>query len=445
MPNNAQLELNAVHQLMLGKNPELLVKIESDMFGNDDIKSLFNLIKRFYVEKGTWIGWDVLNGIVTKAARSQERADYLLKLILKIRDRETEGLSDDDILQELTDFKNLRTVMDVSEELIQAVEQKDAAKVTALYKKGYEKICLSGTVEEESDLGRMSGEDIEYIFRKTGFSDIDSRSGFAEGDLVLLGGESGAGKSTLAHCIGMHNYKNYTGSIAYWSYEQGKKAIMSRIWSRESQLDLGKLISNTISLEERTVLRRTKADFLMNDVTGIECVLDEFKSKSEQQFMDKLYSLYEPRNNKFLIYDDCLDFDALLMKMEFLYAVKGVRIFIVDYITLIPRGKLESKLAQWEYNLYKSQMLKTFARKHGDCIVITPVQYDSTEDKIKLASNMKNDSDVFIAMSQSEEDKKCGAVNCAYKKYRNFTGDPLKDFKLIQEFDKAGFIDFGQY
>lgn len=445
MPNNAQLELNAVNKLMLGKNPELLVKIESDMFGNDDIKSIFNLIKRFYVEKGTWIGWDVLNGIVSKAARSSERADYLLKLILKIRDRDIEGLSDDDVLQELTDFRNLRTVMDVSEELIQAVEQKDAGKVTALYKKGYEKICLAGTVEEESDLGKMSGEDTKYIFRKTGFSDIDSRSGFAEGGLILLGGESGTGKSTKAHCIGMYNYENYVGSVAYWSYEQGKKEIMSRIWSRKSQLDLGKLISGGLSTEERTIFRRAKADFLMGDVTGIECVLDEYKKLPEQAFMNKLYELYEPRENKFLIYDDCLDFDNLLLKMEFLYAVKGVRVFIIDYITLIPRGKMYRELAQWEYNIYKSQALKTFSRKHGDCLVITPVQYNSKEDTIRLASNMINDADVFIAMSQSDEDKKCGAVNCAYKKYRNFTGDPLKDFKLIQEFDKAGFIDFATY
>jgi hypothetical protein len=155
--------------------------------------------------------------------------------------------------------------------------------------------------------------------------------------------------------------------------------------------------------------------------------------------MQELYKSLEPRDNKFMLFDDCLDFDSLLMKMELLYAVKNVKVFIVDYITLIPRGRLERQLQQWEYHLYKSAMLKTFARKHGDVIVITPVQFDSKEDKLRLASNMINDADICLTMKQTDDDKKVDMVTVTFKKYRNFTGDALKDFKLIKEFSKAGF------
>lgn len=441
MPNNVQTEINALNLLMSIRKPELLVKLTPDLFGNEDLKNLFNLIKRFYTEKGTWIGWDVLNAVVSKAARSQERADYLMKLILKIRDRDTEGLTEEDLLQELGDFRSLRTVMDISEELVSAVEQKDAAKVTALYKKGYEKICFSTVDEEESDLGMLSFEETPTKFRTTGFKPLDDRSGFAEGSLVLLGGDSGTGKSTLAHCIGVHNYYNYPGSVAYWTYEQGKKEIASRVWSRTSQVDLGNIIGGTLSVAEKLVLRKTKAQFLFKDVPedSLERLLSDFSNKPENEYMQELYKTLEPRENKFMMFDDCLDFDSLLMKMELLYAVKGVRVFIVDYITLIPRGRLERQLAQWEYNLYKSAMLKTFARKHGDVIVITPVQFDSKEDKLRLASNMINDADICLTMKQTEADAACDLVTTTFKKYRNFTGAALKDFKMLKAFDKAGF------
>lgn len=441
MPNNAQLELNALAYLTNVRCPELLVRIEPEMFGNVDLRNIFSLVKRYYTEKGTWAGWDVISGIVSKAAKSAERADYLVKLILKIRDREIEGLTEADLLNELSDFKNLRTVMDVSEELIQAVEQKDAGKVVALYKQGYERICVGTSVEEESDLGMLSGEDTKFVFRTTGIAEIDKRSGFAEGGLILYAGESGSGKSTLAHCTGIHNYKNYPGSVAYWTYEQGKKEITARIWSRESQLDLGKLISGELSEAERLVYRKAKAQFLMKDTGDIEKFLMDGEKLSEQEFMRNLYEKYETIENKFLIFDDCLDFDALLLKMELLYSVKGVRVFIIDYITLVPRGRMYRELAQWEYNLYKTQALKTFARKHGDVLVITPVQYDAKDDKIKMASNMLNDADVCISMHQTPEDKKVDIVGCEFKKYRNFTGDPLKNFRLFQEFNKAGFMD----
>ena len=446
MPNNAQLELNALSYLMLVKSPELLIKVEPEMFGNADLKSMFSLIKRYFTEKGTYPGWDIISGIISKNTKSTERADFLLKLILKIKDREIEGLSETDVLQELSDFKNLRTVMDVSEELISAVEQKDAGKVVALYKQGYERICIGGSLEEEeSELGQLSYEDHRYTFRSTGFADIDKRSGFAEGALVLLAGESGAGKSTIAHCIGTHNYENFEGGVAYWSYEQGKKEITSRIWSRKSQLDLGKMISGDLSDNERLIYRKTKVEFLMEQPQKVQEFLRETQKVPENEFMASMYQKYETRENKFLIFDDGPDFDSLMLKMELLYSVKGIRVFIIDYITLVPRGRLARELASWEYNIYKTQMLKSFARKHGDVLVITPVQYDAGEDKIKMASNMINDADICISMKQTEEDKNCDMVSCKFKKYRNFTGEPLKDFKLMQDFSKAGFIDMGDF
>lgn len=441
MPANVQTEINALSRLMSVKDPELLVKIDPDMFGSEDLRNLYNLIKRFFTEKGTWIGWDVLNGIVSKAARSQERAAYVLKLVQKIRDRDTAGLTDEDMLTELNEFKSLRTVMDVSEELLAAVEQKDATKVVALYKQGYEKLCFASAAEEESDIGMLSKDDTATVFRKTGIEPIDARSGFAEGALVLLGGESGTGKSTLAHCIGIHNYLNYPGSVGYWTFEQGKREISSRIWSRTSQVDLGNIISGKLSPEERKVLRQTKADFLFEGVDGnLLSAIDQYKDRSETEYMNHLYKTYAPRANKFQIFDDCPDFDSLLLKMELMYSMKNTRVFIIDYITLIPRGRLYRELAQWEYNLYKSAALKTFARRHGDAIVITPVQYNSKEDTIRLASNMINDADIFLAMKQTEEDAKCDIVTTVFKKYRNFTGEALKDFQLLKDFSKAGFI-----
>jgi hypothetical protein len=435
--------MNAIKKLMDDKNPELLVRLGTEMFGNTDLGKFFLLIKRFYLENGEFIGWDTLVGVVNRACESPGRAEFLTKYLLQIRERDVDGLTADLLTAELEDFRSLRAVMDISEELVTAVETKDASKVKALYKKGYEQIFVESEYKlAECDMANMAGKKVKFNFRKTGLEPLDERGGLIEGGLTIIGGESKSGKTILATQFANYQYLNYPGSIAITSYEQSKEELRARILSANSGVDLGSIVDGSITKADELILRIAEAKFYCAPSDDIEAFCNSTAKEDDQTFFTMLFDQFPKRDNKFFLIDERLDWDNLFVKMELLRSTQGVKTFVVDYPYLIPRGASDPNLASWEYALLQNRKLKSFAHKHKLCI-ITPAQYDSKGDTLRFVSNAVNDCDLYLKMSCSDEDKQLNQATIAFGAYRNFLSVPgkpvLEDFCLMKEFDKSRF------
>lgn len=445
---SVQLELNAIKKVLVAKNPELLLKVTPQMFGNEELAKLYVLIRKFYLDQGQWLGWDVLTSIVSSKCVTDEKLRYMTSLIDQIRERDISGLSDDLLVEEMTVTGRCRAVLDSIKEIALAAESKNMDEVIALYQKGFGEIFGGNDVgADDADMASLAGKQVSFNFNTVGIKAIDERGGLIEGGLFGIAGESKAGKSVMALQWSVHNYLKNGESVAYFSYEQGKHEIRARILSSLCDIDIGVLTMGELSEEENLKLRIAESNFLCPDVDPEYCL--KYSNLNSDEYYPKLLKDFKPRENKFLIFDDPFDWDVLGTKIELLRTTKDIGFQVVDYPTLVPRGIADKNMASWEYNLLQSRKLKHFARKHTSrglpTRVVVLAQYDSKEDSLRYNKGLVNDLDMLIKLSQSKEDKELNHVTCShggiYRNFRSVKGKTgLEDFKLERDFAYSRFI-----
>lgn len=368
-----------------------------------------------------------------------------MTLLDQISERDISGLTEELLVAEMQMTGKCRLILDSIKDIALAAERKDLDEVVALYHKGYSNVFVNNdSGSDDADLLSIASTSSKFNWRTTGFKAIDERNGISTGSLVLLCGDTGTGKSTAAHSMGVHQFKKYEDSVFYASWEQGVKEITTRIFSYESDIDLGKIMDDVMTAEERVTLRTAKLNLLF---TANNSQVNEYVAANthldEEAFLVQAGKDLEIKPNKFYIFDKIGDFDDLMVRMELMLKTKNVRTFIVDYLTIIPAGAGQRGYQSWELYIKMSQRLKNFARVN-DVLVITPLQYDSKEGKIKFSKNIENDADLSIRMSQDKEDLELNSVTWSFGKYRNFKtimGKPLAPFKLVTAFDRAKFED----
>lgn len=450
---NVQLEMNCIKKLMTDQNPELLVRLDTTMFGNEELKKLFLLIKSSFVNNSAFIGWDVLRSTIAQKSSSTSKAQQVISLLDMIQERDIKGLSDDTLIDEMNQVGKCRQVLHCIDEVTKAAENRDYDAVMALYRQGYNSVFLNNSYQlDDCDMSNMAGSKVEFNFLTTGIKPIDERGGLIEGGFIIVAAESGAGKSTLTKQWAEHAYLECGESVAIYSYEQNKAEIRARILSSQSGVDLGNIMSEELSEEDKLKIRVAESRFVCKPEESLEDFCKENNGLDDISFFSKLYEGFAKRENKFLILDDPVDWDNLFVKMELLRTTKDIGFHIVDYPYIVPRGAADRQLASWEYALVQSRNLKQFAKRHSangrPTRVIVPAQYDSKEDTLRYVKGLINDADMFIKMWQEKEDKELGQVNVGWNKYRNFKtvpGKPFLDaFRLQMEFhiSKFRYVDF---
>lgn len=448
--STAQLEMNCIKKVMTARSPELLINISTSMFGNEELAKLFLLIRKFYLDQGNWMGWDVLKSVVAGKCASADKQRYLMTLLDQIQERDISGLTDELLVAEMSTTGKCRQILDSVKEIALAAEQKNLEEVIALYQRGFEGIFAQGDEgAEDADMASMAGKKVCFNFNTVGLKPIDERGGLIEGGLFGIAGEAKAGKSIMALQWSVHNYLHHGESVAYFSYEQGRHEIRARILSSLCEIDIGKLTGGDLTPEETLKVRLAESRFLCNDDDGL---LEEFAHKysalNDEDFYSSLFVNHKRRENRFHIFDDPFDWDVLGTKMELLRITKDVGFQVVDYPYLVPRGLADKNLQSWEYNLLQSRKLKHFARRHtakGRPTRVTVLaQYDSKEDSLRYIKGLVNDLDMLIKVYQTKEDKELNTVECShggiYRNFRSVPGKPtLEDFKLQREFQYSRF------
>jgi len=298
------------------------------------------------------------------------------------------------------------------------------------------------------DMTRIAKGGAKFEFRKTGFRDIDARGGLIKGGLTIIAADAKQGKSTLCGNIAKHQYLHEEGSVCVLSYEMSSQEYYSRIISAHCSVDLGRVMSGTLTPEELLEVRVKESQFYVGELDEAAEFARAHASMSQDQYMDALLATYPARSNKFYIIDERLDWPSLFAKMQLLVETKGVVTFVVDYINLVPMGADTRNLAQWEAILHQSRKLKNFSHKYG-LNMITPAQLSvgkkGEDNKIRFASNIIADCDLCLTMYSDDQDKIMDMVTCDFKAIRNGLSVPGKkfndSFKLHKEFHMSRFVD----
>lgn len=447
--NNAQLELNTIQKLMQDRSPELLVAVSPEYFGNSELKKIFLLIRKFYLDQGEFIGWDVLRAQISKLCSTVEKAKFMLGLLDQIQQRDISGLTDEILIKELQDYHKFRIVLDKAGDLVSAVESKDIDKTLGVLQGLYDSVYMSdGGSLDDADMANMAAKEIKFDFRKTGITEIDARGGFIEGGLILVAADAKQGKSTLCGQAALHQYLSEPGNIAVVSYEMSAAEYRSRIFANYASVNLGNIMAGNLSEEERDKLLVKESQFYCGETEDIYKFAFDNRTLSRTDYFYKLFDKFPRRENKFFVIDERLSWPDLFAKMQLLVETKGVKTFIIDYINLVPMGWDTKHLAQWEAVLFQSRKLKNFSHKYK-LNMVTPVQLamdkKTGESKIRYASNVIADCDLCIAMHSSDDDLKLGTVTCEFKAIRNGLSVPGKSFhepfKLMKDFEYSRFLN----
>lgn len=441
---NAQIELACISYLMHRKDPEMLAAIQPDYLDNRDLSKIFLLIRKFYLDNGEFIGWDLLKANVERACRTAENAKFLLSIIDQMKKKDLAGLTDEILLSELRDYHKFRTVLLKVDPLVRAVENKDIAATLNGVRELYDSVFVENEYQlDDADIRSMAGKKIQFSFRTTGIPPIDERGGLIVGGYTIIAAPAKMGKSTVTSMIAAHQYLHEEGSGAIFSYEMGRPEVRARVLANVASLDIGELMSDTLSPADQQKLLRAEAVFYCKDAEGVkvEGVTDR------EAFFEELFQKYEKRDNRLFIFDERLDYDNLMVKMNLLATTRNVKTFIVDYPWLIPRGKAYRDMAGWEYQLQVSKNWKTFAHQHS-VVVLTPAQLDpgkkGEDSKLRFVTNAINDCDLALFMTEGDDDKTLGTVTFKFAAMRNFLSVPGKPgfpapFKMSKELNHSRF------
>lgn len=447
---NVQYELLAIKKLIESKNPELIAKLKQELFSNVELSNIVKISGLLYADNGQLPGWDLLSAELTNRIINPDKQKFYVDLLQDIKDKDATGITTDDLIDKLRTQRQFRFVLDGAGKLVDAVDRRDADSTVGIMRELYEDMFKNSGEDslDDADMVSMAGTSVKYNFEKTGFTGIDKRGGHIEGGLFGYAGAAKAGKSVVAQQITVYGHDNYEGSSCYYSYEQTAAEIRARILSARSEIDVGLVTSDILTPEERLRLREAEVAHLCDFNANMKDFCYQTRGESEKEFWPSFWTHFEPRKNRFLIPKKSPDWDNLFIQMQILVDMKNVRRFVIDYPTIVPRGRSGAKLASWEYALQKSQELKDFARNNGVRIII-PMQYDDKNDHIRYNSGVINAVDLLVAMKMEEGDTEfgdSGATTFGFKAYRNFLsvpGEPtLQPFKALRNFKYAKFENF---
>ena len=238
----------------------------------------------------------------------------------------------------------LRKVIQKSEEFIQKAYKEDYTKIEHFIDYLESEIFKLGDNQNQSDLIPVNNlvetglKKLEDLFHKkislTGLSSSfqaldDLTSGFQPSELIVLAARPSMGKTALSLNIGLYNALYQKKKVAFFSLEMSKEAVLMRLLSSLSKINLSQIMSGQIPENRWSDLlsaagRLSESDFYIDDTSPL--------------------SPYEIRS-----------------KARRLRARQGLDLIIVDYLQLM---RLPEKTETREREVSEmSRLLKSFSKE----------------------------------------------------------------------------------
>lgn len=251
----------------------------------------------------------------------------------------------------------------------------------------------------------------------TGYKTLDSKlAGMQDSNLLILASRPGIGKTTLALNIAMNVALNQKIPVGVFSLEMSKEELVDRLLVGQADIDAWRLKTGKLSDDDYT--RLTEA---MGELSEAPIFIDDTPGSSILEMRTK----------------------ARKLKME-----KGLKLLIVDYLTLIDSGKRTDNRVQ-EVS-YISQQLKNIARELKIPVLALSQLSRAIEQRgekkpqladLRESGSIEQDADVVMFLYNQDngedllEDSK-RVVNLYIAKHRN---GPIGEMQLMFRGDRVRF------
>ena len=330
-----------------------------------------------------------------------------------------------DLIHQLASKTNINSYAKITAEkaMLRKIIQKSEGFIEKAYKENYSKIehfidHLESEIFQLSDnkgksdliplnnLVEIGLKKLEDLFHKkisitglpSSFQALDHlTSGFQPSELIVLAARPSMGKTALSLNIGLHNALHQKKKVAFFSLEMSKEAVLMRLLSSLSKINLSQIVTGQIAENRwgeliQSAAQLSDTDFYIDDSSAL--------------------SPYEIRS-----------------KARRLKARKGLDLIIIDYLQLM---RLPEKSETREREVSEiSSLLKSFA-KEMQIPIITLSQLnrgvEARSNRRPILSDLREsgaieqDADLIMMLYREdyyEEDSNNGLAELIINKQRN--------------------------
>jgi replicative DNA helicase len=234
--------------------------------------------------------------------------------------------------------------------------------------------------DELYDVGNLDffPDEDDFKIHTSGLShEFDSiNGGFAEQELILLGGRRGSGKSIISLNLALHRFLQ-GNTVAFFSIEMRYKEVYDRILAIISGVPFLDIFRNRLTPEQKLTLAKAKFKHFYKPSQIVDKLLKEFEETLDYKTFEARVKTEKPElkeHRLFLIDDESLTLNRIDHYCNmFSHKYPNFNMVVVDYVNIIKHEDQKD----WKTQIVIADNLKSIARKYS-LTVISPYQIDAS-------------------------------------------------------------------
>ena len=363
----------ALAKVLKENDMELLSKLSVEQFTDRNSKTIYRAILAYKRKYSKVPAFSVLTASIENQL-SMEQAKILTGYIDNLELTEVSELSDDELLEGISENFTIISVDRNIEALVEAGAARDSAEIKRIVSELSANVTM-GTVKA------LEARDIEFsadvVKSLDSFIPSMRTSGTKLSGVVLMSGSSGGGKSILAMNQALYSYTEERADILYMNLEMAAGEQMARMLSHITATPFGDIYKSDLTDKETTHWNMQKNSFFN-------------------------------RPNKFKMINMTLNRDDIFSALE-AEMLTGLDLCVLDYLQIVDNTDSSE---QWKFIETLVKQLHQFALANG-IVIVTPIQINESDIKedtneIKLTTRGSREleftSSLWLHIHQNSEE-----------------------------------------
>lgn len=393
------LEKLALRRLLDTKDNDLYSKLQSCYFSGINV-TVYTKISSYYKANVELPSSDQFLAIRKDSVLQEYVQNQLLS-----DDNKSDNISNDFLVAQLQDYFIRDETISFIDKLVDSLDSLEKVEIVDNFQNHL--LTLNKAIphdDELYDVGKidMFSDGDNFIIHPSGLShEFDSvNGGFAEQELVLLGGRRGSGKSIISLNMAINRFKE-GNTVAFFTIEMRYKEVHDRAMSIISGVPFLDIFKNRTTLQQKIQIARAKFDTFYKPSSEIENLINYLSTEKDiKKFNEKvkISNLSLKDNRLFFIDDESLTLNRIdhycnMFKNKY----PNFNMAVVDYLNIIKHEDQKD----WKTQIVIADALKSQSRRY-ELTMVSPYQIDATGEA-RFAKGILDSADRSFNFFPAEE------------------------------------------
>lgn len=277
--------------------------------------------------------------------------------------------------------------------------------------------------DELYDVGKLEvfSDQEQFKIHPSGLSEeFDATNGgFADQELILLGGRRGSGKSIISLNMAINRFLQ-GNTVAFFTIEMRYKEVYDRTLSIVSGVPFLDIFKNRTTAQQKVQMAKAKFEVFYKPSNVVNELLEELREKKDFKKFDEKVKLVKPplkEHRLFFIDDESLTLNRIdHYNNMFKHKYPDYTMSVVDYLNIIKHDDQKD----WKSQIVIADNLKSQSRKHN-ITTVSPYQIDATGEA-RFAKGILDSADKsfsFFPAAESDNGEVENSINIHTTKIRN--------------------------